>query len=251
MGSNYHLMFEQYSVLIKWMYVIINEKDTDKRSELEKEFLRKVNYFAILHFYNKYVNLVPKDVINFIRKNNIKLILINLKSEKTGVCYGFFLRLLKKYNKNIYEDNIEDDKFEKDYLEIENLFDSNYKRFVEISFQDTQVGDVVIFEDSEERTHIGYIYNENKSILSKLGDKQISIEPLEILEDSWGFPRFYKYENENFRTYFINNIIPLIERITLNIDLVEKILLEWNVDLRGEINTKNLKQLANKNKNDF
>lgn len=244
MDSNYNIMFEQYSVLINWMYVIIDKKDIDKRSDLEKEFLRKVSYFAIYHFDNRHIDLVPINVINYIKKNSIKLVLINLNTQKTGVCYGFFLRLLKKYDRDIYKNNLEDDQFERDYLEIEKLFDSKSKKFIQIKGKDTQVGDIVIFEESEERTHIGYIFDENRSILSKLGDEHISIEPLEILEDNWGFPRFYKYEDSNFRNYFINNIIPLIRRIELNINLIEKILLEWEIDLNSQINTKNLEELV-------
>lgn len=75
-------------------------------------------------------------------KKNIKLVLINLKPNKTGVCYGFFLRLLKKYDGDIYKNNLEDDKFEKDYLEIEKLFDSKSKKFIQIKGKDTQVGDI-------------------------------------------------------------------------------------------------------------
>ena len=239
MNEKYYLIYEKYTILIKWIFQIIKNKDT--LNDLEKEFLRKVDYFGVFYFDSAYVNLIPNSIIGHINSLNIKLILINLDPRKTGVCYGFFLRILSRYDKNLYSLNKKkDDKFEKDFQEIQILFDSDFKKFEKINFEDLEVGDVVIFEDMQERTHIGYIFDDNKSILSKLGDEYVSIEPLEHLEDKFGFPRFYKHKDKNFRIYFINNIIPLINRISLDGDLIKKILVEWGIDLNREINTRDI-----------
>ena len=72
--NSYFLIFDKYSNLIKWMYILILKKDDSRRSELEKQFLRKINSLLVYHFESRYITLVPNDVLEFIKKNNFEII---------------------------------------------------------------------------------------------------------------------------------------------------------------------------------